>query len=156
MKEKLLKSHLVHRGRSQKRTTWDGERTQADTCKRRLCDRAWWELSWSTAQGCSEGGGFMCRLVTSQGRAAALCGHRYSACWYSVYTPESDTDGEWQPWNRMNEQILDNANLFLEHYNKQYRENLNLAVISEYSSLQGFTYPAELLSWLEQNHRTCL
>lgn len=56
----------------------------------------------------------------------------------------------------MNEQILDNANLFLEHHNKQYRANLNLAVILKYSSLEGFTYPAELLPWLEQNHRTCL
>lgn len=147
---------MVHRERSQKCNSWDGERTQADTRQRRPHDRAWWELCWNTVQGCSEGVGFVCRPVTSHGGAAALCGHRYSACWYSVYTLEPDTDGRWQPWSRMNEQILDNANLFLEHYNKQYRENLNLAMISKYSTLEGSTHPAELLSWLEQNHRTCL
>ena len=48
----------------------------------------------------------------------------------------------------MNEENMENANLFLEHHAKQDTEILNLALISKYSSFDGFTYLAELLSWL--------
>lgn len=67
------------------------------------------------------------RVHTSDKRGKSSCFMQYSACWDPVYTLESDTDGKWQPWSRMNEQILDNANLFLEHHNKQDRANLNLS-----------------------------
>jgi len=48
--------------------------------------------------------------------------------------------------DRMNEQNMENANLFLEHRARQETAILNLALISKYLSFDGFTYLAELLS----------
>lgn len=46
----------------------------------------------------------------------------------------------------MNEQNVENANLFLEQHAKQETAILNLALIPKQSSFDGFTYLAELLS----------
>lgn len=48
----------------------------------------------------------------------------------------------------MNEQNMENGNLFLEHHAKEETEILNLALISKYLSFDGFAYLAELLPWL--------